>query len=651
MKPSKRPPLIDPSWPPDKQMRARMLVAFTLAISCLLAFTSVLLVLSRSWALVGVTVGSLGCAASAPIILRRTGSVAKAATPLLLVSALSIYGVALTKDGLYIGTCTSAVMVAFLSFYLLGVRYGAVYFTVMVILAALAVVVHVTGNEFSVEIAQRVGDPLYYGGSLIFGLAITGALAYHFESVRQRALSSLGDALVTVEHNERQLSSLVESTDARICSFDRELRLQVVNRSFAEAAAAQRGHEPSLGHLLDQAVDAAQIERWRPSIEHALERVAPCVLEETDPGDEVAADSDDQGRAQGEHHRETAFYPIIEAGRAVGVVLFSQDITERKRAQSEVKRLNAELVELSRQAGMATVASEVLHTAGNILNSVNVSATVLDERLRGFRAHRFSEFVTLVESNADDLATWFHQDARGRNIREMLRAFAGHFAAQQRGMSEEVIALRDRMALLAQVIEAQSQARRVNLVEECSVAEIVDIALALDSPRWAQMGVDVQRSIPSLPALRVDKHKVLEILVSLIGNARHALRDSGRPAKRVCVRVERVGEDRVAIHVEDNGVGIAEEDLDRIFQRGFTTKEHCRGFGLHSSAHAAEQLRGRLSCHSDGPGQGAIFTFELPLKPSPPPTSEMEALGPEPAGDSVHTAANRWGETDQTGSS
>jgi two-component system, LuxR family, sensor kinase FixL len=76
--------------------------------------------------------------------------------------------------------------------------------------------------------------------------------------------------------------------------------------------------------------------------------------------------------------------------------------------------------------------------------------------------------------------------------------------------------------------------------------------------------------------------------------------------------VERVGA-RLRITVADNGVGVAPESFSRLFTQGFTTKKEGHGFGLHSSALAAEEMGGTLTCVSEGPGRGAAFTLELPL--------------------------------------
>src|SRR5690606_387494 len=70
--------------------------------------------------------------------------------------------------------------------------------------------------------------------------------------------------------------------------------------------------------------------------------------------------------------------------------------------------------------------------------------------------------------------------------------------------------------------------------------------------------------------------------------------------------------------VEDQGVGIASENLQRIFQHGFTTRKDGHGFGLHSGAVAARNLNGGLTVQSDGLNRGARFTLTLPVSTSPP---------------------------------
>jgi C4-dicarboxylate-specific signal transduction histidine kinase len=108
----------------------------------------------------------------------------------------------------------------------------------------------------------------------------------------------------------------------------------------------------------------------------------------------------------------------------------------------------------------------------------------------------------------------------------------------------------------------------------------------------------------------VDRHKVLQILVNVVRNAKRACEDSQRPDPQVTISATAAG-DRIKISVADNGVGIPAENFTRIFAHGFTTRKDGHGFGLHSSALAAREIGGHLLVHSEGPGKGATFTLEL----------------------------------------
>jgi signal transduction histidine kinase len=155
------------------------------------------------------------------------------------------------------------------------------------------------------------------------------------------------------------------------------------------------------------------------------------------------------------------------------------------------------------------------------------------------------------------------------------------------------------------------------MTETLEVTELVEDTLRMNVEDFQRHAVRVVREYgPEVPAVTTEKHKVLQILVNLVSNARAACRDSGREDKQITVRVgyvEEKGNGRVRIDVIDNGVGILAENLGRIFTHGFTTKKEGHGFGMHSSMNAARELGGWLGVQSDGAGRGATFTLELPV--------------------------------------
>jgi len=131
--------------------------------------------------------------------------------------------------------------------------------------------------------------------------------------------------------------------------------------------------------------------------------------------------------------------------------------------------------------------------------------------------------------------------------------------------------------------------------------------------------VNLARDIVPVPPVRVQRQKVLQILINLITNAKDAVEARPREERRITLRLRPADGKTFQIEVEDNGVGIAKENLTRIFASGFTTKNGGRGLGLHNSALAAYEMKGSLIAKSEGEGQGATFVLELPAAEPPGP--------------------------------
>jgi signal transduction histidine kinase len=160
----------------------------------------------------------------------------------------------------------------------------------------------------------------------------------------------------------------------------------------------------------------------------------------------------------------------------------------------------------------------------------------------------------------------------------------------------------------------QNYAKISGVTDTIKVTDLVEDALRMNAGALARHEVELIREYSEVPPIIVEKHKVLQILVNLIRNAKYACDDSGRPDKQLRVRITGTG-DGVQIAVIDNGIGIPPENLSRIFNHGFTTRKGGHGFGLHGGALTAKELGGELNVYSEGHQQGAAFTLKLPLQP------------------------------------
>src|SRR5439155_7944494 len=290
----------------------------------------------------------------------------------------------------------------------------------------------------------------------------------------------------------------------------------------------------------------------------------------------------------------------------------SAEIAFRERAQQELEATHKRLLEASRLAGMAEVATGVLHNVGNVLNSVNISASLVADSLKRSKAANLAKVVALLKEGADDLGAFITADPRGMQLPSYLGQLSDHLAAEQAALLKEMDLLRHNVEHIKEIVAMQQgYATASGVTETVKVADLVDDALRLNEGALDRHGVRVIREIEATPPILVEKHKVLQILVNLIRNAKYACDESGRTDKQLTIRLSNV-DHRVQITVIDNGVGIPKENLTRIFAHGFTTRKDGHGFGLHSGALAACELGGRLSAHSDGAGKGATFILELP---------------------------------------
>jgi PAS domain S-box-containing protein len=304
-------------------------------------------------------------------------------------------------------------------------------------------------------------------------------------------------------------------------------------------------------------------------------------------------------------------------GQMLGAVAVIQDTTERKRAELELERVHRELVTASREAGMAEVATNVLHNVGNILNSVNISADVVTQRIKRSCAPGVSRLAALLSQHASGPGRFLLDDPRGQRVPEYLAALGEQLSADQREVLEELALLRDNLEHIKDtVMMQQSYAKLCGVAETVEVAALVEDSLRLHANAFERNGVQLVREFANVRPIAVDKHKVLRILVNLIRNANDACDESANPAKLITLRIEPAPRG-VRIAVIDNGIGIASSDMQHLFRHGFTTRESGHGFGLHSAALAAQELGGTLHAESRGSGFGAAFILELPFAPAP----------------------------------
>ena len=292
------------------------------------------------------------------------------------------------------------------------------------------------------------------------------------------------------------------------------------------------------------------------------------------------------------------------------------EMSERKKAQAEREELHQQLVQASRQAGMADVASNVLHNVGNVLNSINVSTDILLKTLKKPMVGDVCRIASMFHEHQDNLEAFLTQDSKGKQIPSYLGMVAESLSGSHQTIQSEIDSLVKKVDHIKRVIMSQQDiAHAGNVREAAAVEDLMEQALLLGLPEPEKYGIRVVREYAQVLAIMTDRHHVLQILVNVITNAKNAMVEYPSSSHCLTVRIllptDRRGS--VRLEVTDTGGGIKAEHLPRLFAQGFTTRKIGHGFGLHSAAISAKNLGGALQAQSEGEGHGATFILDLPL--------------------------------------
>jgi PAS domain S-box-containing protein len=422
----------------------------------------------------------------------------------------------------------------------------------------------------------------------------------------------------------RAIGAMLDITE----SYERQAELEALSIRFASATRAAKAgvweYRAADGTIwwsdTMYAIYGCSAETFRPTLDKALAMIEPADLAAAQAEWNRALEESTQLHVRFRIIRPDGVVAHIESVAAVvtgrdssdrRLVGTSFDISERVEADKRERHLQRQLLEASHQAGMAEVATGVLHNVGNVLNSLGVASSAAQMRLKACRIEKVGQVAALLESKRDSLVEFLTDKARGQRLSDYLTALSRQLEADVATIYQEFEAVNGHVLYLRQIIQAQQSFARIGGArDEVDVRELVETALTLKAQELR--GAEISREIGELPPVRTDRYKLLQILVNFIANACDAMASNSAVPARLCIRVRTIP-DELEVSVEDSGVGIEPELLPRVWEFGFTTKAHGHGFGLHSAAVAAQQLGGAVSAHSAGAGRGACFAVKIPI--------------------------------------
>ncbi|QEG42323.1 CHASE4 domain-containing protein [Roseimaritima ulvae] len=273
------------------------------------------------------------------------------------------------------------------------------------------------------------------------------------------------------------------------------------------------------------------------------------------------------------------------------------------------------LIELSRKAGMSDMAAGVLHNVGNVITNVNVLSSAMAHQLGESKLTGMKKSADMLRAHATELDRFLTADPRGKQLPLYICQVTDHLEREQDDLRHQLKALDTNLQHVSQILEAQQKlATGAAVLQSVKVDQLLDDAIGMQQASLDRCGVRLRRIGQASPTIRIDRGKVIQVLVNLLGNAKDAVRDQPANRREIQVVVSLPQQDSVTIEVRDSGCGIAAEHLEKIFAGGFTTKSDGHGQGLHFCALAVTEMKGSLSVKSEGPGQGATFSLTLPYQ-------------------------------------
>ncbi len=473
----------------------------------------------------------------------------------------------------------------------------------------------------SVTLVQRPAfyETVWFVAATVLGLVGVSAGFYrwrvaslrrHNEELRQgiaARTAELAQSYEEVQASQYFYHSLVESLPQIIVRRDAEGRCTYANEAYGQLVG--RAVRDLVGRDLGEIYPAEAAAKHRASDRRVMETRTPLEYETTT--------GDDRRGRRFLHVKKVPLHD--NHGRPLGVQVIFWDMTGLRAIEQQLKESQQHLIEASRRAALAEMATGILHNLGNALTSVTTTASLALTRLRDLRVASVTRIGELLAGQKDNLPAFFAQDPRGQQVPDFLSQLGRHLDEERGQLVRDLEALRQSVEHIRGIVSAQQdQARARGVVETVPPSELVEYALRIEEASLQRHGILLAREFMPVPRVQVERHKVLQVLSNLLRNARESVDAANPPEKRITVNLQTSPTGGAEIAVSDNGVGLSEEQMTRIFAFGYTTKSNGHGFGLHSSILAAKELGGTLTARSDGRGKGATFVLHLPAADEAP---------------------------------
>ncbi|MDI6401690.1 two-component regulator propeller domain-containing protein [Balneolaceae bacterium ANBcel3] len=283
---------------------------------------------------------------------------------------------------------------------------------------------------------------------------------------------------------------------------------------------------------------------------------------------------------------------------------------------NELQNTRDQLVEKAHKAGMADLATNVLHDVGNILNSVNVSTSIICQTINNSHLKNLRKANELLKNNLDSLENFILKNPKGKTLMEYYVKLDQPLTREYEQLKTQNERLSDKIDLIIDVIAAQQNFSVAGKIKESyALHNVIDDTLKITANSVIPNSIKVKKIFKETEPVLIEKTKIIHVIVNLLKNAAESI-DLQQPAHREITLRTWQDERSVYLSVSDTGTGFNKETGKKLFKHGFTNKPHGHGFGLHGCANYMKEMNGSIRAESEGPGKGATFSLSLPIDKS-----------------------------------
>lgn len=279
----------------------------------------------------------------------------------------------------------------------------------------------------------------------------------------------------------------------------------------------------------------------------------------------------------------------------------------------ELKNSQLQLVDMAHKAGMAEVATSVLHNLGNATNNLGLYATKILDVTKSSPVAELAKLNSLVfDKYKDSFEVAVEQQPKLKTVPEAYGLLAKELTTDLSQLQDYSHKMEENVKKINSIISYQKNYTGHNYKEEINLYNLVDDIVMAHSSLVDKHQVKLEIDIPQNLNIHSEKNKLFHALYNIIDNAFGAVKDKSSTHNLISIKVIENSSQNVCLSVEDNGIGIDPKNLKTIFHQGFTTKKQGTGLGLHVTYNFIKEIGGDISVTSDGPDLGATVTLQLP---------------------------------------